>query len=131
MKAPVFIKKAMVLRIHEHQLEQYGGSAGIRDLGALEAALAMPESGFGDDYLHKDIFEMAGAYLFHFAKNHPLVDGNKRVAAACAEYFLDLNGYVLPVGNQAFYELTMDIAGSKRSKQDAARFFKKYAKKKR
>jgi death on curing protein len=69
-----------------------GGSVGIRDSGLLRPALAMPETSFDGEYLHPSLFEMAGAYLFHLARNHPFVDGNKHTALMCAWVFLGLNG---------------------------------------
>jgi len=84
-----------IINIHMDQIEQYGGSAGIRDIGLLQSAAAMPAAGFGEDYLHKDIFEMAAAYLFHITQNHPFIDGNKRTGIASAATFLGINGILL------------------------------------
>jgi death-on-curing protein len=81
---PVFLNLAEVLEIHRDQIERYGGQPGIRDLDLLQSALAMPAAGFGDRYLHEDLLEMAAAYLFHIARNHPFVDGNKRTVAAAS-----------------------------------------------
>lgn len=76
----------------------YGGSDGVLDQGKLDASLAMPRQGFGDQYAHEFPFEMAAAYAFHLAMNHPFRDGNKRVAFASMVAFLRLNGwrFVLP-----------------------------------
>jgi death-on-curing protein len=74
-----FLDLLDVLEIHQSRIDAYGGASGIRELGLLESALAQPQSGFGDQYLHADIFEMAAAYLFHIVLNHPFVDGNKRL----------------------------------------------------
>jgi death-on-curing protein len=92
---PYFLTIDEVLRIHEDQIERYGGSAGIRDRDLLESAIAQPQATFCGEYLHKDIFEVAAAYLFHIVENHPFVDGNKRVATATAVVFLELNGVEL------------------------------------
>ena len=89
---PVFLSLGEILEIHRDQIERYGGDAGIRDLGLLQSALAVPASGFGGRYLHSDLFEMAAAYLFHLVQNHPFVDGNKRTGAVAALVFLSLNG---------------------------------------
>ena len=56
-----------ILEIHRDQIDHYGGSLGIRETGLLQSAVAMPAAGFGDQYLHQDIFEMAAAYLFHIS----------------------------------------------------------------
>ena len=68
---PEFLSLAEALEIHRDQIERYGGNTGIRDLGLLQSALAMPAAGFGERYLHTDLFEMAAAYLFHIVQNHP------------------------------------------------------------
>jgi death on curing protein len=83
---PRFLDLVEVLEIHESRIELYGGRPGVRDLGLLQSALAQPSAGFGGEYLHGNLYEMAAAYLFHVSRNHPFVDGNKRTALAC--YFL-------------------------------------------
>jgi death on curing protein len=75
---PLFLSVADVLGLHDDQLRLFGGSAGVRDQGALESAVAMPEATFDDEFLHEDIFHIAAAYAFHIAENQPFVDGNKR-----------------------------------------------------
>lgn len=87
-----FLSLANVLRIHDDTLREEGGSAGIRDIGLLESAIAMPRSTFGGAYLHEGLADMAGAYLFHLCQNPAFVDGNKREAAFAAVLFLTLNG---------------------------------------
>lgn len=89
-----FLTVADVLELHEEQLH-YGGDSGLRSMELLESAVAMPKSGFGDEYFHADAFAMAAAYLFHLCGNHPFVDANKRVALAAAIIFLDINGWDL------------------------------------
>jgi death-on-curing protein len=70
---PVFLSLAEELEIHRDQIKQYVGYAGIRDLGLLQSALAMPAAGFLERYLHSDLIEMSAAYLFHIVKNHPFI----------------------------------------------------------
>ena len=82
-----------VLDLHERLLERFGGSAGVRDLGGLESALAQPQMTFAGDDLYPTIVEKASALAFSIIQNHPLVDGNKRVGHAAMEVFLILNGY--------------------------------------
>jgi death-on-curing protein len=72
---PVFLTLGEVIEIHHDQIERYGGDSGIRDLGLLQSAMAIPAAGFGGRYLHADLCEMAAAYLFHFTQNYPFVDG--------------------------------------------------------
>lgn len=80
---PRFLNLLESLEIHQSRIELYGGTDGVRDLGLLQSALAQPSAGFDGEFLHKDLFEMAAAYLFHIVRNHPFVDGNKRTALAC------------------------------------------------
>ena len=89
---PVFLTLDELLTIHRDQIERYGGSEGIRDMDLLKSAIAMPAAGFGGCYVHADLCEMAAAYLFHIVRNHPFVDGNKRIGAALFLWFLEKNG---------------------------------------
>ena len=79
-----------VLAIHALSIEIYGGSDGVRDPGAIEAALFRPQSGY-----YADIIEEAAALMESLLINHPFVDGNKRTAFAVCHVFLDINGYSL------------------------------------
>lgn len=119
---PRFLEVSEVLEIHESRIKLYGGSHGVRDLGLLQSALAQPSAGFGGAYMHKDVFEMAAAYLFHIARNHPFVDGNKRTALACCLMFLELNGVEIEVDEHELEELTVTVAEGKADKQKIAAF---------
>jgi death-on-curing protein len=81
-----------VVELHRLVLAATGGASGIRDLGALESAVAQPRASFGGDDLHPTLIEKAGALGFTLAQDHPFVDGNKRVAHAAMATFLLLNG---------------------------------------
>jgi len=122
---PVFLGLGDVLLIHRDQIERYGGDPGVRDIGLLQSALAMPQAGFGGRFLHNDIYEMAAAYLFHVAQNHPFVDGNKRTGAAAALVFLDLNGVDLEISEDALVDVVMAVAEGKADKTEVAEFFRK------
>ena len=95
MNEPEFLALDEVLGIHADQIRRYGGTVGLRDLGLLRSALAMPQTTFDDEFIHGTLFEMAAAYLFHLARNHPFLDGNKRTPLMCALVFLGLNGHRL------------------------------------
>jgi death-on-curing protein len=81
---------ADVLGMHTVLMQRYGGAMGVRDPGALEAALFRPQTGY-----YKDIVAEAAALLESLAINHPFVDGNKRIAFAAADVFLRINGWRL------------------------------------
>ena len=127
---PVFLTMEDVTEIHADQIARYGGSPGLRDANLLQSAVAMPESGFGEHYLHTDLFEMAAAYLFHLVQNHPFVDGNKRVGAASALVFLELNRVTVKVTNDALVATVLKVAQGKMGKAGVAEFLRQHAKKK-
>jgi death-on-curing protein len=122
--APVFLGLAHVIEIHRDQIARYGGSLGVRDQGLLESAIAMPQSGMGGEYFHRDVFEMAAAYLFHIVKNHPFVDGNKRVGAMTAFVFLRMNGLEMAAGDPAFERLVLSVAEGRADKATVAKFLR-------
>jgi death on curing protein len=123
---PNFLSLDEVIAIHRDQIERYGGSEGLRDMGLLESAIAMPAAGFGGVYAHTDLFEMAAAYVFHLAANHPFVDGNKRVAGAAADVFLQLNGLLLTASEEEFEHLAMNVATGVADKPEIAAFYRKH-----
>src|SRR5215510_4124205 len=82
-----------VVVLHRAILERSGGASGIRDLGALESALAQPRATFGGVDLHASLIDKAAVLGFSLALNHAFLDGNKRVAHAAMEVFLVLNGH--------------------------------------
>ncbi len=90
------------LEIYQRVMQQSGGLIGIRDLGALESAVAQPRMTFGGEELYPTVVEKAAALGFSLIQNHPFVDGNKRTAHAAMETFLVLNGYEIgaPVDEQ-------------------------------
>jgi death on curing protein len=95
MQEPVWISEKIVLAIHDDQLAQHGGSAGVRDENLLGASLARPKHLL--TYGEPSIFDLAAAYGYGLAKNHPFVDGNKRTAFMVMYTFLGLNNYWLDV----------------------------------
>lgn len=95
---PRFITLEEAVELHKIGIETFGGSPDIRDVGLLDSALAQPRTGFGGEHAHEFPFGMAAAYAFHIAKNHPCVDGNKRLALMCCVAFLRMNGWNLTGG---------------------------------
>jgi death-on-curing protein len=122
---PQFLTLAEVLEIHEDLIQEFGGSPGIRDLGLAESALAMPQSGAGDQHYHAFPFEMAAAYLYHIVQNHPFVDGNKRTAFAAALSFLELNGHAVLGGESELEAATWQVASGKLDKNGATAILEK------
>ena len=107
-----------VIALHRAILEDSGGASGIRDLGALESALAQPRATFDGVDLHASLHAKAAALGFSLASNHPFLDGNKRVAHAAMEVFLLLNGYEIVGSVDEQERLMLDLAsGSVRREQ--------------
>lgn len=121
---PLFITFAEVLEIHKNQIENYGGEDGIRDKSLLSSALAMPESTYGGEYLHRDLYEMAAAYAYHICQNHPFIDGNKRTALATALVFLDFNGIEINDPGGRLYGIMIGVATGLKKKKEIANVFK-------
>jgi death-on-curing protein len=93
----IWIGHAVVLAIHEEQIAEHGGALGIRDIGLLDSALARPPNRLS--YEEPDIAALAASCGFGLARNHPFIDGNKRVSLVVTELFLQLNGYDLLAGD--------------------------------
>ena len=120
---PRFLELDEVLEIHRDQIERYGGRLSDRDFALLRSAVAMPSAGAGE-YLHVDLIEMAAAYLFHIVKNHPFVDGNKRVGVVAALVFLDLNGIDVRISEDHLFHIVISVAKGEASKSGVAEFLR-------
>jgi death-on-curing protein len=93
-----YVTTADALFFHQLLIERYGGASGLRDAGALEAALHRPQTGYYDTLIHE-----AAALLESLVQNHPFVDGNKRVAFAVTDVFLRINGYRITADSQSIF----------------------------
>ena len=127
MVEPRFLSVEDVIEIHADQIERYGGSLGVRDVELLRSAIGMPEAGFGEQYLHTNLFEMAAAYLYHIVQNHPFIDGNKRTGTMAAFVFLKLNGLTLDADESIFEPLVLKAAQGQIDKPAIAEFFRKHS----
>jgi death-on-curing protein len=122
----LFLTLDDILESHQNQIETYGGSHGIRDIGLLESAIAQPEASFDGQYLHADIFEMAAAYLYHLVMNHPFVDGNKRVGLEAALIFLEINNENLSASDEELVDLVLKTTAGQVGKREIAEFFRSH-----
>jgi len=118
LQNPEFVPEDAVVAIHERLIRRYGGSLGLRDKGLLKSALSQPQQTFLGELLHSTIYKQAAAYLYHLAKNHAFVDGNKRIALATVNAFLKLNGYKLTLPKVETEQLVLDVVESKVSKEE-------------
>jgi death-on-curing protein len=122
MSEPEWLGVDLVLDIHSEQLALFGGADGLRDGGLLESALARPRNkhAYGTD----DLAELAAAYAFGLARNHPFVDGNKRVAFASTIVFLGLNGIDFDVSPAEATAIIFDLAAGAVSEEGLTRWIR-------
>jgi death-on-curing protein len=118
MSEPTWIDLEVVLAIHDEQLAEHGGQAGVRDRGLLESALARPRNQFG--YGESSLARLAAAYAFGISRNHPFLDGNKRTSLVVAELFLDLNGFELAASDGACVATFLSLAAGELTEDDLA-----------
>lgn len=117
-----FHTRDFVEALHAEQLRLHGGAAGVRDEGMLESALFRPQQ--KEAYGDPDIADLAAAYLFGIAKNHPFVDGNKRTALAAADLFLYFNGVSLEADEDDLIQFVLMVAAGEIDEDGAAAFFR-------
>jgi len=113
-----------VLEIHLIVLAHSGGSEGLRDRGLLESAVAQPQATFDGVYLYVTLFDKAAALGFSLSKNHPFVDGNKRVAAVSVDTYLRLNGLELVAAQPEVEMYFLGIADGSLTRNDLADWLK-------
>ena len=106
----VWISRAFALAIHERQLAEHGGGNGVRDEALLESALARPQQLFAYGDPPPDLAALAASLAFGLARNHPFVDGNKRVGVMACELFLLVNGLELTASDDDLTALTLAVA---------------------
>lgn len=121
-----FLALEEVLALHAEQIRRFGGAPGLRDPALLASALAMPRATFDGEPLHATPWEAAAAYLFHLARNHPFVDGNKRTALAAALVFLGLDGFTVEADDDAVTGLVVGVASGAVSKSEVAVFLQRH-----
>lgn len=118
----IFPDKLNVLLAHARLIEETGGSIGVRDMGALESALAAAE--IRHRYENADLVACAATYAYHLTQAHAFIDGNKRIAAAVAETFLESNNAQLAMTNDEVVRLFVDTAAGLFSRDDVERLLR-------
>jgi len=103
----------IVREIHAAVIVAYGGGDGVRDEALLHSAVSAPQATYGGRSPFADVIEVAAAYLFYLCRNHPFVDGNKRVAMTSAIVFLRLNGIEPAPDGPEWETLVTDVAASR------------------
>jgi death-on-curing protein len=118
----IWVALGVAMAAHAEQLAEHGGGEGVRDEGAFESAMARPRNlaVYGDP----DAADLAAAYAFGIARNHPFVDGNKRTAAVISETFLTLNGQTLEASDAELVVAFLALAAGELSEQEMADWFR-------
>ena len=119
---PRFLGAEVARAIHDRQLAEHGGLAGVKDDGLLQSAIARPinKHGYGED----DLCALAAAYAFGIARNHPFADGNKRTAWVMARVFLIVNGVEIAFDKADATRTMLDVAAGEVSEDDLAAWFR-------
>ena len=120
----VWIATEVALAAHAEQLTEHGGGDGIRDAGILDSAMARPRN--LADYGEPDVADLAAAYAYGVARNHPFVDGNKRTAAVISETFLMLNGQALQATDAQLVVAFVALAAGELSEVELADWFRQH-----
>jgi death-on-curing protein len=103
MPGRIYLTLAETIEIHRQLIEEFGGSAGLRNQAGLEAAIFRPQAGY-----YSDLVEEAAALMESLVNNHPFIDGNKRVGFAATDTFLRLNGFYLQVEPQETHNFIVE-----------------------
>ncbi len=127
MNEPVWLTIELIERVHDRQLAEHGGPAGVRDRGMLESAMTRSRQKFVYAGLDIDLPALAAAYAFGLARNHPFVDGNKRTAAVACELFLELNGHLLIAGDEELYPLFAALAAGELDEDGLAEWLRRHS----
>ena len=122
-----FIPSRIVSTIHADLLQRYGGRPGLRDPNLLDSALAQPKVTVGGKFVHKTLFDKAAAYGFHICKNHPFVDGNKRIAFVLMDIFLQKNGREVVANEREAYSIMMALASGRLTRPQLSSWLKDHS----
>ena len=121
-----YLSLAEVLQLHLLVIEQSGGAGGVRDLGALESAVAQPQLTFASHDLYFTLAEKAASLGYSLVRNHPFVDGNKRVSHAAMETFVLLNGYEIAASVDDQEQLMLGLASGSVSREKLLRWLEQH-----
>ena len=113
-----FLSKRQVLLLHQHLVDETGGSPGLRDEGLLDSALNAPFQGFGDTSAYPSLQQKAARLCYGLVKNHPFVDGNKRIGAHAMLVFLAVNGVELSYTQQELADIILQVAAGEKGYED-------------
>jgi death-on-curing protein len=120
----VWLEMPLAVAIHDRQIAEHGGSAGVRDEALLASALARPRQlqAYGDP--RPDLADLAASLAYGIARNHPFVDGNKRTAAVCCETFVEMNAAAIEADDLDLYRQYLALAEGKLTERDFAEWLR-------
>jgi len=125
MQEPIWVLDEAALAIHNRQIAEHGGLPGTHDVGALASALNRPKNKFA--YETPTLFDLAAAYGFGLATNHPFSDGNKRTAYVVSLTFLRLNGFRVSASPEEKYRTFLSLAAGTLTEPELASWFEQHA----
>ncbi len=120
----IWVTKEVAIAAHAEQIAEHGGGEGVRDINLLESAMMRPQNLIS--YGQPDAAELAAAYAFGIARNHPFVDGNKRTAAVVSETFLAINGYEMSVTDAELVVIFLALAAGELPEDELAIWFREH-----
>lgn len=112
------LSKHQILLLHEQLIDETGGSPGLRDEGLLDSALNAPFQAFGDTSAYPSLQQKAARLCYGLVKNHPFVDGNKRIGAHAMLVFLAVNGLELSYTQQELADIILQVASGEKDYED-------------
>lgn len=112
------LNKRQILMLHQHLVDETGGSPGLRDEGLLDSALSAPFQVFGDTSAYPSLQQKAARLCYGLVKNHPFIDGNKRIGAHAMLVFLAVNGLELSYTQQELSDIILQVAAGEKGYDD-------------
>jgi death-on-curing protein len=128
MAEPIWVLLEAVKAIHNRQIAEHGGTTGVRDSELLESALAKPKNIYLYSKSQSSIPSLASAYAYAISKNHPFLDGNKRVALVVSIAFMKLNGWRVMASQEILYTTFWNLAAGKISEDELLLWFESVSK---
>jgi death-on-curing protein len=128
MAEPIWVLLESVKAIHKRQIAEHGGTTGVRDSELLESALAKPKNIYLYSKSQSSIPSLASAYAYAISKNHPFLDGNKRVALVVSIAFMKLNGWRVMASQEILYTTFWNLAAGKISEDELLLWFESVSK---
>ena len=123
MSSPIWLLPAVAQAVHQRQLAEHGGGQGVRDAGLLASALLRPQNIYVYTNGQASLAQLAAAYAYGLARNHPFIDGNKRTVLVLSLLFLKLNNKTLSASQEELYAVFMALAEGNLSESELANWF--------